>query len=83
MPQYDFKCIKGHAFVHECKMAQVDDPVACPVDACGELAENMCNFGGLDHGIGLFSDLAKEGRFDEDNLPTSYMSSGRGAWRKR
>lgn len=83
MPTYDFECEKGHSFEHTCKMAEIDNPVACPLPDCGAAAQNMCNFGGLDHGIGMYRDQANEGRFDEDNLSTRFMSSGRGAWQRR
>lgn len=80
MPLYNFKCAANHAFEHHCSSELVDDlQVPCTADGCKGMAVHVYGFGGLDHGIGLFSDLAKEGRFDEDNLPTRYMSSGRAA----
>jgi len=84
MPVYDFQCPKGHRFEHTCKMDEVDNPVKCTAEGCDEFAQNTCMFGGLDHGIGLFRDLEREGRLDlKNNFPTRYMSSGRSAWRRR
>jgi hypothetical protein len=83
MPVYDFECKQGHRFEHTCRISELDEPVKCTTDGCSEIATNVCTFGGLDHGIGLFRDQAREGRFDESNLSTRYMSSGRGSWRRR
>lgn len=83
MPTYDFRCDDGHTFERTCKMAEEDTEVPCEHEGCTKLARNACTIGGLDHGIGMFRDQAREGRFDENNLSTKYMSSGRGAWRNR
>lgn len=83
MPVYDFKCEDGHTFEHTCKMAEVDDPVTCTHDNCAKPAAQVIGGGGINHGIGCFGDAAKEGRFDENNLSTRVMSSGRGTWRNK
>lgn len=83
MPTYDFKCEDGHVFEHMCKMAEVDTPVPCTHPECQKMATQTIAGTTLLHGIGCFGDAAKEGRFDENNLSSRYMSSGRGAWRNR
>lgn len=83
MPVYDFRCDDGHIFEHFCKMAQVDMPVPCTHDGCTKAAVQVITGTELLHGIGCFGDADKEGRFDENNLSTRYMSSGRSAARNR
>ncbi len=82
MPRYDFRCEAGHMFEHDCSSDDVEKPIPCQGEGCILTADYTANCGGLDHGIGLFRDQAREGRFDESNLSTRYMSSGRGSWRR-
>ncbi|TAL46429.1 MAG: zinc ribbon domain-containing protein [Salinibacterium sp.] len=79
MPTYDFRCEDGHTFEHVCKIAELDLPVACTHDGCAKPAAQVIGGGHLNHGIGCFGDADKEGRFDENNLSSRYMSSGRAA----
>jgi hypothetical protein len=83
MPLYDFQCEDGHKFEHTCPSDDSELAIACIEPGCTARASQKFNFGGLDHGIALFRDQAREGRFDENNLSTRYMSSGRQAWRPR
>lgn len=83
MPLYDFVCEDGHAMEVTCGSDEVEKlVVACKSDGCNARASYQMTFGGLDHGIGIFRDAAREDRFDEDNLSTRWMSSGRGSWRR-